>query len=388
MEGAYGLVDGEVDGDEAVLDHGEDEGGRAQFQVGGDLRQVGVADDHVEAPVLLGVGVGLVAGVDDGPLERGLEADLDLEVVGALTDLEAVFVAVLADADAAGAGEDLAGDEEGRQVAHDVREGGLPLHQVVLVRAVGGALVVGVVLVEVDGLGAGQLGGPFRGLGHDPFAGLVPEDGVAGVGDLGGAVLGVGVVDVEPCSVGEDDVGEADVLVGELAGVGGLPGEVEASRCPPRILLLEVPAGPAGPVHRRRVGVDDLGRGEHGIGVGVAGDGDPVLGLDAHYSPYGHAALLARRCPWWAPLKYRWRSDACAVPVPALRDSAVRKSLERLCAGGEIICGIALLQSGLRKTVGCGYPPRAPAAAPPFTGIVRCSPPCRWSVRCRRPAFR
>src|SRR5690606_14899566 len=131
---------------------------------------------------------------------------------------------------------------------------------------------------------------------------------------------------------------QADVLVGELAGVGGLPGEVEASRVPQRVLLLEVPAGPARPVHRRRVGVHDLGRGEHGIGVRVAGDGDPVLRLDAHYSPYGHAALLARqRSRSGALLKYRWRSDACAVPVPALRDSAVCKSLERLCAGGEII---------------------------------------------------
>jgi hypothetical protein len=37
VEGAYGLVDGEVDGDEAVFDHGEDQGGRAQFQVRGDF---------------------------------------------------------------------------------------------------------------------------------------------------------------------------------------------------------------------------------------------------------------------------------------------------------------------------------------------------------------
>lgn len=113
VEGAYRLVDGEVHRDEAVLDHGEDQGRGAELEVGRDLREVGVADDHVEAAVLLGVGVGLVAGVDDGALEGGLEADLDLEVVGALAELEAVFVSVLADADAACACEDLAGDEEG-----------------------------------------------------------------------------------------------------------------------------------------------------------------------------------------------------------------------------------------------------------------------------------
>lgn len=98
VEGAYGLVDGEVDGDEAVLDHGEDQGRRAQLEVGRDLRQVRVADDHVQAAPFLGVGVRFVAGVDDGALECRLQADLYLEVVGALAELEAVFVAVLADA--------------------------------------------------------------------------------------------------------------------------------------------------------------------------------------------------------------------------------------------------------------------------------------------------
>lgn len=58
--------------------------------------------------VLLGVGVRFVAGVDDGALEGRLQADLDLEVVGALAELEAVLVSVLADADAARSGDDLA----------------------------------------------------------------------------------------------------------------------------------------------------------------------------------------------------------------------------------------------------------------------------------------
>ncbi|MGW5305193.1 hypothetical protein ACWERF_14820, partial [Streptomyces griseoluteus] len=49
------------------------------------------------------------------------------------------------------------------------------------------------------------------------------------------------------------------------------------------------------------------------------------------------------------PLAYRWRSGACAVPVPALRDSAVGKSLERLCTGGEIICVIDCSGRGLES---------------------------------------
>ena len=75
-------------GEPVVLDHGQHERGGAHLQEVGDLGQVGVADDDVQPPVLLGVAVRLVAGVDDGPLQRGLEADLLLEEVGPLGQLE------------------------------------------------------------------------------------------------------------------------------------------------------------------------------------------------------------------------------------------------------------------------------------------------------------
>ena len=70
-----------------VFDHGQDDGGGADLQEGGHLGQVGVTGDDVEPAVALGVGVGLVAGVDDGPLERGLQPDLGLEEVGPLAEL-------------------------------------------------------------------------------------------------------------------------------------------------------------------------------------------------------------------------------------------------------------------------------------------------------------
>src|SRR5690606_18289370 len=155
--------------------------------------------------------------------------------------------------------------------------------------AVGGALVVGVVLVELDGVGAGDHGGALGGVDHDAFSGLVPDDGVAGGGALGCGVLGVGVVDVEAGAVGEDDVGEAEVLVGELGGVGDLAGEVEAAGVAEGVLLLEVPAGPAGARRRcREVGVDHLGGGHHRVGPWLPGHGDAVLGLDAHHPPNTH----------------------------------------------------------------------------------------------------
>ena len=83
---------------EAGLDHRQDERGGAELEVRRDLAEVGVTDDDVETPVLRGVGVRLVAGVDDRPLQGGLEPDLDLEVVRALAQLEAVLVTLLPDA--------------------------------------------------------------------------------------------------------------------------------------------------------------------------------------------------------------------------------------------------------------------------------------------------
>ncbi len=52
--------------EEAVFDHVEHERGGADLQIGRDFRHVGVADDDMEAPVSLGVGVRLVTGIDDG----------------------------------------------------------------------------------------------------------------------------------------------------------------------------------------------------------------------------------------------------------------------------------------------------------------------------------
>ena len=77
----------QVGAEHVVLDHGQHDGGGAHLQERGRLGHVGVADDDVEAAVLGGVAVRLVTRVDDGPLQRRLEADLLLEEVGPLADL-------------------------------------------------------------------------------------------------------------------------------------------------------------------------------------------------------------------------------------------------------------------------------------------------------------
>jgi hypothetical protein len=60
------------------------------------------------------------------------------------------------DPELARAREDLSRDEEGRQVPHDPGKRDCPVHQVVLVTAVGVALAVGVVLVDGEALAGGK----------------------------------------------------------------------------------------------------------------------------------------------------------------------------------------------------------------------------------------
>ena len=99
-------------GRNAVLDHLEHDRGGPDLQERRDLAHVRVADDHVQPPVPLGVGVRLVARVDDRALQGRLEPDLGLEEVRALRELEhpaAPLVPRRLGADLAGAREHDAG---------------------------------------------------------------------------------------------------------------------------------------------------------------------------------------------------------------------------------------------------------------------------------------
>ena len=166
-------------------------------------------------------------------------------------------------------------------------------HQVVLVRAVRRALVVGVVLVEVDRGRCPASGAAIREASSMTCSpALSHRTTSSGRGHLGRGVLRVGVVDVEPRAVGEDHVGQAEVLVGELARVGELAAQVEAARVAQRRLLLEVPAGPARLDRGAGVGVDHLRAGDHRVGVRLALHRDAVLDLGAHHPSYGHGPSL------------------------------------------------------------------------------------------------
>ncbi len=190
--------------------------------------------------------------------------------------------------DLAGAGEDLAGDEVGRDLGHDAPERHLAGHEVVLVAAVAVALAVGVVLVDHD-LGAGRQGrrGRLHRLLQDLLGGAVPHHDLAGVGALGRGDLGVGVVDVVARAVGEHRVDQVRLHVGRHGALGDEAPGVASGR-----LVLEVPAG--APVQQRHVGVDQHGRRGDRVRLARAAHDDPVLGLDAADLADGHGRTLPR----------------------------------------------------------------------------------------------
>src|SRR5215831_12578760 len=126
------------------------------------------------------------------------------------------------------------------------------------------------------------------------------------------------VIDVQPCAVGQDDIGQPEILVSQLARVCGIPGQVEAARIAERILLLEVPPRSPGLGRGCRVvSVDDLRGGDHRVRTRLPGYGDAVLGLDAHHPADAHRSHSSAGRQ--AGLRARGHSPAGVAP------SAVRQ---------------------------------------------------------------
>ena len=209
-------------------------------------RHVGVADDDVEAAVALGVGVRLVAGVDDRAAAGGRRADALPDVLGPLGDR--VRGAAGGVQDLAGAGVDLAADQERDQHLGVVAEVVVAAGAVVLVAAVAVAGRVGVVLEQVDGaadrlLGEALLGRLDEAL-EDPLPRLVVDDELVQRVALRRGVLGVGAdVEVQAGAVLQEHVGAAapaDDPAEQVAGdlVGAEPA-LPAQRARDAVLVLE-----------------------------------------------------------------------------------------------------------------------------------------------------
>ena len=209
-DGADRVLEREVAPRARVLfEHAQHDRRRADLEEGRVLAHVRVADDHVQPAEALGVGVRLVARVDDRPGPGGRARHAFPDVLGPLA--HAVHRAACRLQHLARAGVDLAGDEERDEHVGELGEVAVALDEVVLVAAVGVAGGVGVVLEEVDLAADALLAEPLLGAAHetfeDPLPRLVVHDEIGDRVALGGGVLGVAAdVEVEAGAVLEEDV--------------------------------------------------------------------------------------------------------------------------------------------------------------------------------------
>ena len=204
------VLQGEVPpGARVLFEHAQEDRRRPDLEERRVLAHVRVADDHVQPAEPLGVGVGLVAGVDDRPGPGGRARDAFPDVLGPLGD--AVHRAAGGLQHLARTGVDLAGHEERDQDVGELAEVAVALDEVVLVAAVGVARGVGVVLEEehlaADPLLAQPLLGAVDEALEDPLPRLVVHHEVRDRVALRRRVLRVAAdVEVQPRPVLEEDV--------------------------------------------------------------------------------------------------------------------------------------------------------------------------------------
>ena len=229
-----------------------------------------------------------------GRFKRRLQADLDLEEVGPLADLEARARAVGADADPAGAADDLAADEERGEHPDDVAERRGARHQVVLVAAVRRALVVGVVLVQVHGRRAGTAWARRAAsamtrspaLSHRTTSSGQVTSGVEYSGWAWSTYSRAPLVRItlaRPRSSSLDGacgstIGSRRASNPRASRSGDSSSKSQRGR--------EVACGAGG------VGVDDQTRGQHRVRARLLGHRDAVFGLRAHDAPHTHAVSV------------------------------------------------------------------------------------------------
>jgi hypothetical protein len=206
------VLQAEVPHDDAGFDHPQHEIGRAHLEQRRRFGHVGVADDHVQPPVPLGVRMRLVSGVDDGAAARGGAGDALPDVLRALA--QAVDGAARGLQHLPGPADELPAHQERDQDVRKLAEVAGPRDQVVLVAAVRVPGRVGVVLEEVDIAGDALLVqaplGVHEQAFEDPLAGLVVGHELAQVVALGSGVLGVAAdVEVEARPVAQEHVAAA-----------------------------------------------------------------------------------------------------------------------------------------------------------------------------------
>lgn len=203
------VVEREVAEGHARLDHLEHECRRSDLEQGGHLRHVGVADDHVQATVLLGVGVRFVARVDDRTRACRRRRHTFPNVLGALGEAERR--GLRRGEHLSRAADQLTSDQERQQDIGDTGELAGTDDEVVLVASVRVARRIGVVLEQIDIATDALVGEPLFCVDEQILEDQLPRPVVVDQLDeavaLGGRVLRVRThIEVESRAVLEKDI--------------------------------------------------------------------------------------------------------------------------------------------------------------------------------------
>src|SRR5581483_6419386 len=206
------VVEREVAERHARFDHLQHQRRGADLQHGRGLGHVRVTDDDVQAAVFLGVGVRLVAGVDDRAASGGGARHAFPDVLGPLAQAEGRGLRGLQHF--ACATDQLAGNEERQQHVGNAGKFTGADDQIILVATVGIARRVGVVLEQVDVAAYALVGEALLGVDQqvfqDAFAGTVVGDQLDQAVALGGRVLRVTAdIEVTPRAVAKEHVAAA-----------------------------------------------------------------------------------------------------------------------------------------------------------------------------------
>ena len=194
----------------AALNQIEHERSRADFQGGRPLAHVGVAQDHVKAPVTAGIDMRFVARVDQRPAIHRVDADHHAEKICALRNLinsRLTRSAFSLHAHFAGASENLTGNQERQNRADDPVPRHIALHQIIVVAAVAVSEEIGVVFVEADFLTLRQLQiPPPRAFSENPLARFVLGHNLVERRALRRRIFRMGVIVVEARSIAQYQV--------------------------------------------------------------------------------------------------------------------------------------------------------------------------------------
>ena len=182
------------------------------------MREVSISWDNMQTPVPLRIGVRLVTGINNRPPDSGLKPHGAFKKVGAGTNLKTRFLTIDANTHTPGARENYAGCKKWQKPLRHLIKRHRTIHQVILVGTVRLALRISVIFIQLHGgqTVLGVAGDLSKSLIRDSITCRVVEHRLGGCERLRGRILGVRMIHIKTCPIGQDRVHRNPVPVQPL----------------------------------------------------------------------------------------------------------------------------------------------------------------------------